>query len=180
MFIFGFEETKYIHVETLEGRQASIISGRQGSVNAIDISGTLHGDNKNEKSESFSAKQSEPESPVAEPEEQVSEREAARRLSVIHVDPHIRRKPYWQRLALTTTSPGHWSDFLRHSWQPFAILVRIPGVLFCSLVYAVLLAWQTVQVRPKNRSFTFFLRRRVAFDKDMLTILPICSSDRDA
>ncbi|KYG45127.1 hypothetical protein M433DRAFT_538592 [Acidomyces richmondensis BFW] len=66
------------------------------------------------------------------------------KLSVTQVDPSIPRKTYWQKLAMTTTSPGQWSDFLIHSWQPFMLLGSIPGVLFCSLVYAILLAWMTV------------------------------------
>ena len=122
MFIFGFEETKFIHLETLEGREGSIAAARQGSLNAPDISGHIHGDYKNEKAGFNREKDNEPESPPPEPEEQLSDRETARRLSVIHINPSIPRKPYLKRLNLTTTSPGKWPDFLRHSWQPFAIL----------------------------------------------------------
>ncbi|KAK8200588.1 hypothetical protein M8818_005902 [Zalaria obscura] len=69
---------------------------------------------------------------------------ARRSLSVAHVNANLPRKTYWQKLALFETSPGPWSHFLRHSWQPFALLFLIPGILFCSLCYAILLAWSTV------------------------------------
>jgi hypothetical protein len=134
-FTFGFEETKYQHFETLEDRQGSIVSARAGVLQDLSM------DSKGEK-QAFSALQ-----PTdTEDGHRVSvTREDVRKLSTIHINPNIKRKPYLQRLSLLTTSPGKWSHFLRHSWQPFMILGSIPGVLFCSLCYAVLLAYQTVQ-----------------------------------
>ena len=139
MFFFGFEETKFTHFETLEGRQ--------GSVASVPDMSHLRGDDDQKNETQFEAK--EPESPGLDADiesnaEWEADREAARKLSVIHINPHKPRKTYWQKLSLTTTSPGSWSHFLRHSWQPFLILGSIPGVLFCSLVYAILLAWSTV------------------------------------
>ena len=104
---------------------------------APDISGHIHGDYKQE----TKAPETSSETQDIEPG---SIRDAARNMSVIHINPNIPRKPYWQRLALTTTSPGTWSHFLRHSWQPFMILGSVPGVAYCSLVYAIVLAWSTV------------------------------------
>ena len=68
------------------------------------------------------------------------------RLSVIDVDTSIPRKPYVQRLALWSSSPGPLRHFLRHSYQPFIILFTIPGVFFVSLLYGALIAMSTVQI----------------------------------
>lgn len=124
LFFFGFEETKFSHLETLEGRQGSV-------TNVPDVSGHIHGD-YNEKT---------PSSPTVDSD---AEAAPARKLSVIQIDPNIPRKTYLQKLSIATTSPGNWISFLRHSWQPFFIVATIPGVLFCSLVYAIILAWSTV------------------------------------
>ncbi|KXT04806.1 hypothetical protein AC578_9725 [Pseudocercospora eumusae] len=125
MFVFGFEETKFTHAEALEGRQGS-------ATTVPDVSGQIHGNYKQKTAES----------PVEADVE--SEPRSDRNMSVVHVNPNIPRKTYLQKLSLTTTSPGSWHSFFRHSWQPFLILASIPGVLYCSLVYAILLAWSTV------------------------------------
>ncbi|KAK0933651.1 hypothetical protein LTR29_014764 [Friedmanniomyces endolithicus] len=140
MFVFGFEETKFsghLH-ETLEGRQGSVTSIPENAQPQQEVSYS----EKDEKLTAF------PPSTESETTRQrrsyADESAAARKLSVLHINPGIPRKTYAQRLNLLTTSPGPWSEFLRHSWQPFLILATIPGVLFCSLTYAVLLAWSTV------------------------------------
>ena len=125
MFIFTFEETKFAHVETIEGRQGSVVS--------IETA-RFAGDSKDEKNVAMGRSD----------EETGSDEDVIRKLSTIQIDPAIPRKTYLQKLSLLTTSPGEWTHFLRHSWQPFMILGSIPGVLFCSLCYAVLLAWSTV------------------------------------
>lgn len=63
-----------------------------------------------------------------------------------HINPNIHQKTYWQRLAITTTSPGPFSHFARHAWQPIQILFTIPAVAFMSLIYGVMLVWTTVMV----------------------------------
>jgi MFS family permease len=127
VFTLGFEETKF--------RQDEVIEARSGSISPVsDASPAVGGDE-----EKKTAKQA---LPVVEDAE--ANREDARNLSVVHIDRSIPRKTYRQKLSLTTTSPGTWLQFLRHSWQPFLILGSIPGVLYSSLVYAVLLAWNTV------------------------------------
>lgn len=126
MFVFGFEETKFTHIETLEGRQ--------GSVNTVpDISAHSHDSHGKEKRPRATGGDADVELDLP-----------PSNLNVVQINHSIPRKTYWQKLALTTTSPGSWLTFLRHSWQPFLILASIPGVLFCSLVYAILLAWSTV------------------------------------
>lgn len=127
MFVFGFEETKFAHNETIEGRQGSVVSANDQAPY----------ESKDEKRGSTTPLPA----VIADNTEEAAR---AHKLSVIHVNTAIPRKTYWQRLNLLTTSPGPWSQFLRHSWQPFLILGSIPGVLFCSLTYAILLAWSTV------------------------------------
>lgn len=129
MFVFGFEETKFMHHETLEGRQGSVVS----TSDEHTVSHTS--ETKDEKRPS----RTQPSTDI-----ETGSDERIRKLSTIQINPAIPRKPYWKRMSLLKTSPGTWPHFLRHSWQPFLILGSIPGVLFCSLCYAVLLAWSTV------------------------------------
>ncbi|ROW13050.1 hypothetical protein VPNG_05957 [Cytospora leucostoma] len=121
-FIFGFEESKYDWTK-------AVIDGRPSS------SKEMHG-SPNDQSEE---KPSDPEKqakPTLTP--------IASNCPSAQIDPAIPRKPYLQRLALTTTTQGPFILFARHAYQPFQILFTIPGVAYFSLVYAVLLAWSTV------------------------------------
>jgi MFS family permease len=137
MFVFGFEETKFMHVETLAGRQGSVVSTADRGHTAMD---------KLEKEKQGLETPPDHEAPVSDYNTtEVVEAEAMRKLSTININTSIPRKTYWQKLNLLTTTHGPWSHFLRHSYQPFMILATIPGVLFCSLVYAIVLAWSTVQ-----------------------------------
>ncbi|EME86560.1 uncharacterized protein MYCFIDRAFT_83626, partial [Pseudocercospora fijiensis CIRAD86] len=87
MFVLGFEETKFTHVETQEGRQ--------GSVTTVPaVSGHIHGDYKQKAAE-----------PPIEADEKLESR-SDRNMSVVHINPNIPRKTYLQKLSLTTTSPG--------------------------------------------------------------------------
>lgn len=156
-FIFGFEETKFTHVETL--------AGRQGSVTAIpDVSGHIHGEYPEDK-QSMKDRPS-----VSAEAETGSQSDAQRQLSVVHINPSIPRKTYLQKLTLTTTSPGSWKDFFRHSWQPFMILSTIPGVLFCSLVYAILLAYSTVMTTVYS---TYMLDPPYNFSADQIGLMSL-------
>lgn len=129
LFAFGFEETKFTRIETLEARQGSVVVADE----------VPPAESKNEKAPAISDPPSPPELLVPD-----NDPAAARALSVTHIDHRIPRKTYLQQLSLLKSSPGPWSHFLRHSWQPFVILVTIPGVTFCALVYAITLAWSTV------------------------------------
>lgn len=129
MFFFGFEETKFTTLNTIQGRPV-------GEVAATQRAEVM------EKSEQLSKEPAAHPSDIESPAD--PDHMARRSLSVAHVNANLPRKTYWQKLALFETSPGPWSHFLRHSWQPFALLFLIPGILFCSLCYAILLAWSTV------------------------------------
>lgn len=151
-FLPGFEETKFTHFESLEARQGSVVS-------VPDISGHIHGDYDNEtKHPRTSGTDME-----REPVQQSS-------MSVIHINHDIPRKTYWQKLALTTTSPGTWGHFFRHSWQPFMILGSVPGVLFCSLVYAIVLAWSTVMTSVLS---TYMLDAPYNFTSDQIGLMSL-------
>jgi len=119
-FVFGFEETKFTHVETLEARQGSVVSVPGFTLKQTPV------DDKDK--EVLPGKEADMDVEAG------SSESLARKLSVIHVDPSIPRKTYWQTLVLTTTSPGKWSDFLRHSWQPFMLLVR--SLEYCFVLWS--------------------------------------------
>lgn len=130
LMFFGFEESKFDSAEIIEGRKQSVVYD-QGA--PIIVAG--------ERKKSVVV-------PVTETmgEEKVGEDLDHRRtLSVVQVDTSIRRKTYLERMKLFSPSPGPFSHFFRHTWQPFIILFTIPGVAYCSWVYAVLLAWNVVQ-----------------------------------
>ncbi|EGP88997.1 uncharacterized protein MYCGRDRAFT_70308 [Zymoseptoria tritici IPO323] len=130
VFIFAFEETKFRLDE------ATLVGQRPGSVSPSSATSPSPVEDQEKKTTKNVT-------PVVNDTE--ANRSDARNLSVVYIDHTIPRKTYRQKLSLTTTSPGNWPQFLRHSWQPFLILGSIPGVLYSSLVYAILLAWSTVQ-----------------------------------
>lgn len=132
MFIFGFEETKFNWMEALQGKDPN---GDQPSAESVVT------EYHKEKQMQDKPAQHEPSS---EHPEMLPEESRPRNLSVVVVDPTMKRKTYWQSLAFTTVSKGSWKTFARHSYQPFLILLSVPGVAYSSCVYAVLLAWSTV------------------------------------
>lgn len=67
----------------------------------------------------------------------------------------IPRKTYRQRLAFTTTSPGGWSLFLKHSYLPFVILFTFPAFTYSAIIYGSMLAWFSVVVSVYSAWFTF-------------------------
>ena len=137
LMFFGFEESKYNSEQIIEGRRVSVVEEKGEPV--------IVADNKKRHSVSGENKAS-AQSPLdAESGANSDELRSHAQLSVAQIDHSIPRKTYLQRLKVFSPSPGSPSDFLRHSWQPFVMLVTIPGVAYCSLVYAVLLGWNTTQ-----------------------------------
>ncbi|KAF9875164.1 hypothetical protein CkaCkLH20_07430 [Colletotrichum karsti] len=149
MFVFGFEETKFpSHVRGTPLRGDGVVpaSGEAASIKN-DRDDSDEGDEKSRNARNSTEDPMRSSSVPLMSNESTSEKDGegnSSDLTSIHIDPNKRRKTYWQRLSLLRTSPGPWSQFLRHSWQPFLILGSIPGILFCSLTYAILLAWTTV------------------------------------
>lgn len=126
-FIFGFEESKF------DWTKAVLVG--QPVVSDEDLSQAES--NEHEKKEKAMS------DPEKQAQAELSSAEAHVATSVL-MDQSIPRRTYWQRLGLATTTSGPWQLFARHAYQPFQILVTIPGVAYMSLVYAVLLAWSTV------------------------------------
>lgn len=56
-------------------------------------------------------------------------------LNSISINHEIPVKTYWQKLAVTTTTKGDFIDFIRHGFQPLAILFTIPAVAYMALIY---------------------------------------------
>jgi MFS family permease len=136
MFVFGFQETKFNWMGALQGKVAT--DEVHYSTDGVVI------DSKTEKPFQKSGLQ---DVPVSEdPDVFPNGENHPRNLSVISINPTIRKKTYWESLSFCSTSPGPWSHFFRHSWQPFLILFTVPGVAYSSCVYAVLLAWSTVMI----------------------------------
>jgi len=133
MFFFGFEETKFSVVPTLLGRRGSAVAAQSDS---------KHARNESENEKGVLAKSTTPTSDVEAGA--TNDEDAARNLSVVHLDSSIPRKSYWQKLSLLKSTPGPWHHFFRHSYQPFMILVSIPGVLFSSITYGILVAFNNV------------------------------------
>ena len=131
-YVFLYEETKYSH----------------SAIEGVDVHASQ------DPVFEFTQTSSEVESKTSEPKPQLTpskisastEVDRQHRLSVIDIDSSIPRKSYFQRLALWSASPGPFSHFLRHSYQPFMILFTIPGVFFVSLLYGTMIAMSTVQI----------------------------------
>jgi MFS family permease len=152
MFFFGFEETKFSVPTVIEGRSGSIPE-------------TAQVDEKNRDEKEISAT---PVTPTSDLE--AANEEPARNLSVIQVDSNIPRKTYWQKLSLTQSTPGPWSHFLRHAYQPFMILISIPGVAFSSLTYAIILAFSTVMTTALS---TYMLEPPYEFSASQIGLMSL-------
>ena len=147
VMIFGFEESKFNWTEVVQGRRLDI-EDREAIVNgkADEKTGTLNA--------------------LRIPETQVDD--PLSNGTTVEIDRSIPRKPYWQRLALTTTTKGPWTLFARHAHQPFFIMFTIPGVGYICLVYAVLLSWGTVMSAAQS---TYMLDPPYSFDSTQIGLM---------
>lgn len=64
----------------------------------------------------------------------------------IKIDHTIPLMTYQQRLALWQTSPGSFTHFFRHSYQPLVVFARIPAVFYMALVYSIINSTLTVNI----------------------------------
>ncbi|KAH8892305.1 MFS general substrate transporter [Thozetella sp. PMI_491] len=139
LFVFLFEESKFHWASALQvedDRVATVIN-KQLSPEGLVLE-------KNDKDAIQSAPAANTTPRDAEKQLQAEEAKSKLYLTELCIDLTLPRRSYWQRLVFTTDTPGHWTKFARHSWQPFEILFTIPGVAYMSLVYAILLAWGAV------------------------------------
>lgn len=144
MFFFGFEETKWGYQSTPGLGSPHITSTSE----AFDKEDSAHD------TESGSG----------------AKEAATRNLSIVQIDSSIPRKTYWQKLSLLTTTAGPWPHFLRHSYQPFMILVSIPGVFFSSMTYAVLFAFSTVMTTSVS---TYMLETPYDFNASQIGLMSL-------
>jgi len=59
------------------------------------------------------------------------------------VDTSIPMKTYRQRLALVTNTPGSFSEFLKHFYNPI-LMLAIPSVAYTALQYGAFLSWTSL------------------------------------
>lgn len=62
----------------------------------------------------------------------------------IAIDESIPSMTYRQRLFQFTISPGSISQLVLHVYQPFHIMIRIPGILYMAVVYGISWAIMTI------------------------------------
>nr|POE62888.1 putative mfs-type transporter [Quercus suber] len=125
-FIFTYEESKYNHSAT-RGSIAETVAAKPASSSK---SGEIMIESDN-----TSGANIDPES---------GSDEQSQNLTKIRINLDIPRKTYWQRLAISTTTPGSFHTFARHSYQPIIMLFTFPAIGYMSLVYGVLTAWSMV------------------------------------
>ncbi|KAF4466388.1 major facilitator superfamily transporter [Fusarium albosuccineum] len=99
-----------------------------------------------------------------------AQHEAASTSKTDFIDPTIPRKTYKQRLALATSSPGSLHSFFRHCYQPFQILIAVPGVLFMALVYGGMMVTSNVLVTTLSNYMT---RAPYNFDADQIGLMSL-------
>lgn len=80
------------------------------------------------------------------------------------------RKSYTQRLALATSSPGSLRDLLCHTYQPFQILVLIPGVFYMSLVYGAIMVTNNILVTTMS---TYMTEAPYSFGADQIGLMSL-------
>ncbi|KAI1372760.1 MFS general substrate transporter [Hypoxylon crocopeplum] len=147
VMIFGFEESKFNWKENVTGRPVDIEDGEAIVDGKVD-------------------EKTSPSNTLKTPESQVDESFANG--TAVDIDRYIPRKPYWQRLALSTTTKGPWRLFARHAYQPFFIMFTIPGVGYICLVYAILLSWGTVMSAAQS---TYMLDPPYSFDSTQIGLM---------
>jgi hypothetical protein len=62
----------------------------------------------------------------------------------IDINESIPSMTYRQRLFQFTTSPGSISQLVLHAYQPFHVMLRIPGIFYMAVVYGVSWAIMTI------------------------------------
>ncbi|OCK77932.1 MFS general substrate transporter [Lepidopterella palustris CBS 459.81] len=97
--------------------------------------------------------------------------------SVLHtIDNRIPMKSYGQRLSITTSSPGSFMKFFRHTYQPFIILFSFPAVVYTAIIYGSLLAWFSVILTTLSTYFAAPPYNFSAFGIGLLNLPPFIGS----
>ncbi|KAI7208237.1 hypothetical protein KC333_g9202 [Hortaea werneckii] len=82
----------------------------------------------------------------------------------------VPRKPYIQRLAIATSSPGSFRNFFCHTYQPFQILFLIPGVFYMSLVYGAIMVTNNILVTTMS---TYMAEAPYSFGPDQIGLMSL-------
>lgn len=176
VMILGFEESKFDWT-------AVPISGRPLDVEQINekpdkVDDKVVDDKADEKSHRPSAGvTAETETSVTSvtfetPETPTSESDAFANGTAVEINQSIPRKSYWKCLIFTTTTKGPWQLFARHAYQPFAIMLTIPGIGYVCLVYAVILSWTTVMSAAQS---TYMLKPPYNFNSTQIGLMNLPS-----
>jgi MFS family permease len=122
--LFLFEESKYI--PAINARRSSSI--RPDTL----VSGTAP----------ILVRQEDDDSQRKTPSEDIKEAESGVPIKHVHttvsIDPEIKQRTYWQRMALISPTPG---PILQHFWQPIIVLFTFPAVTYTAFTYGSVLAW---------------------------------------
>ncbi|KOS42389.1 hypothetical protein ACN38_g6718 [Penicillium nordicum] len=126
-FVFLYEESKYFGVPT-EGMELEII---------LETSTTGHPDENHETKQK----------PETKSDKQTAETAPLDKLPPLYdadIDESIPSMTYKQRLLQFTIDHGSISQLLLHIYQPFHIMLYIPGILYMAVVYGVSWAIMTI------------------------------------
>ncbi|KAJ9293590.1 hypothetical protein DTO271G3_7669 [Paecilomyces variotii] len=126
-FVFLYEESKYT-LRAIDG------------ISVNELHRPIDGNETTEKGQTFKTQL------TTQATETGTNQELQPQSNSASVDTTIPTKTYWQRLTLWSSSPGSLHSFVRHSYQPFMILISIPAVFYMSLLYGAMLAASTVMV----------------------------------
>lgn len=133
LFVFAYEETKYTG-QTSDAVEPDMQQDSVAVNERVRAGSTAEKRGQDEKTTA-------PTLPLEVNEPATTNTSLAR----THINPSIPRKTYLQRLSMTTTSPGSFAKFARHSYQPFQMLFLIPAVGYMSLVYSFVNAWSVIE-----------------------------------
>lgn len=130
LFIFFYEETKYIQVAVSgEHHPPSIENDLQES--------KVTGETK-----------------VAVEKNNVTASDSIPRdRAMDHIDHNIPLLTYHQKLRFLTTTPSTWRDFSKHFYQPLIILCLFPAVGFTAIQFGSLGSWSSVITTSQSEYF---------------------------
>ena len=75
--------------------------------------------------------------------------------SSCHTARNISLKSYRERLPWVVNSPGSFTDFIRHIYQPFQILALFPIVTFACFQYGTAIAWLAILATTEASLFAY-------------------------
>lgn len=143
--IFGYEETKYPpqSLAALDRNESAKHVGNNNS--GQDLSAKSYGKNEGDATahavDIKNVSRRKKDAPFPIPLEEFGDI-SIHGIRTTAVDPNIREKTYWERMAITTTTSSSRSnrEFFRHMYYPFILLATVPAILFVAMVYGILVA----------------------------------------